>query len=283
MKLIRFGEPGKEKPGIIMNDIAYDMSGFVKDYDGSFFANDGLSFLLSVWEKHKKELPEIDTPFRSGCPISGPSKIICIGLNYADHAAESKMEPPKEPVMFFKATSAIAGPNDALLIPKNSIKTDWEVELAVVIERKATYVDEKDAMDYVAGYVLHNDYSEREFQLERGGQWVKGKSADSFAPIGPWLVTKDEIADPGDLRLWLTVNGNTMQDGNTKNMIFNIPHLVSYCSQFMSLMPGDIISTGTPAGVGMGQKPSPVYIKPGDVIELGIDGLGSSKQIAKAY
>lgn len=283
MKLIRFGETGKEKPGVFQDGIYYDMSGFIKDYDASFFLNKGMPELSSLFNQHKDGLPKVDPSVRLGCPIYQPSKIICIGLNYSEHTAESKMEPPKEPVMFFKATSAITGPNDDLIIPKNSVKTDWEVELAVVIERKATYVDEKQAMDYVAGYVLHNDYSEREFQLERGGQWVKGKSADTFAPIGPWLVTKDEIPDPDNLRLWLTVNGNTMQDGNTKNMIFKIPFLVSYCSQFMTLLPGDIISTGTPAGVGLGQKPSPVYIKPGDVIELGVDGLGSSKQIAKAY
>lgn len=283
MKLIRFGETGKEKPGVFQDGIYYDMSGFIKDYDASFFSNKGMPELSSLFNQHKDGLPKVDPSVRLGCPIYQPSKIICIGLNYSEHTAESKMEPPKEPVMFFKATSAITGPNDDLIIPKNSVKTDWEVELAVVIERKATYVDEKQAMDYVAGYVLHNDYSEREFQLERGGQWVKGKSADTFAPIGPWLVTKDEIPDPDNLRLWLTVNGNTMQDGNTKNMIFKIPFLVSYCSQFMTLLPGDIISTGTPAGVGLGQKPSPVYIKPGDVIELGVDGLGSSKQIAKAY
>lgn len=283
MKLIRFGETGKEMPAVLQDGIYYDMSGFIKDYDESFFVNNGIAELSSIFEKYEAELPKVESSERLGCPISRPSKLICIGLNYADHAAESKMEPPQEPVIFFKATSAITGPNDELIIPKNSVKTDWEVELAVVIERKATYVNEKEAMDHVAGYVLHNDYSEREFQLQRGGQWVKGKSADTFAPIGPWLVTKDEILDPDNLRLWLTVNGNTMQDGNTKNMIFKIPFLVSYCSQFMTLLPGDIISTGTPAGVGLGRKPSPVYIKPGDVIELGIDGLGSSKQIAKAY
>ena len=193
------------------------------------------------------------------------------------------MQLPKEPVVFFKATSSLVGPNDDLIIPKNSTKTDWKVELAVVIGRKASYVEEKDALDYVAGYCLHNDYSEREFQLERGGQWVKGKSCDSFAPLGPWLATPDELGDLNNLRLWLTVNGNTMQDGSTSNLVFKIPFLVSYLSQFMTLLPGDIISTGTPAGVGLGQKPHPVYIKAGDVIELGIDGLGTSKQTARAY
>jgi 2-keto-4-pentenoate hydratase/2-oxohepta-3-ene-1,7-dioic acid hydratase in catechol pathway len=204
-------------------------------------------------------------------------------LNYSDHAKESNMQLPAEPVIFFKATTAMVGPNDNLVIPKNSKKTDWEVELAVVIEKKTSYVDEKDALNYVAGYLLHNDYSEREFQLERSGQWVKGKSCDTFAPLGPYLATQDEIADVNNLRLWLNVNGKKMQDGNTKNLVFKIPHLVSYVSQFMTLLPGDIISTGTPAGVGMGQKPGPVYIKPGDVIELGIDGLGSSKQHAVSY
>lgn len=283
MKLIRFGEAGKEKPGIFQDGIYFDLSGFIRDYDESFFSGNGLSQLSSLIEQHKNELQIVEPSVRLGCPICRPSKIICIGLNYADHAAESKMDPPKEPVIFFKSTSAITGPNDELVIPKNSLKTDWEVELGVVIERKASYVSEQVAMNYVAGYVLHNDYSEREFQLERGGQWVKGKSADTFAPIGPWLVTKDEIPDPDNLRLWLSVNGNIMQDGNTKNMIFKIPFLISYCSQFMTLLPGDIISTGTPAGVGLGQKPSPVYIKPGDIIELGIDGLGKSKQIARGF
>jgi 2-keto-4-pentenoate hydratase/2-oxohepta-3-ene-1,7-dioic acid hydratase in catechol pathway len=215
--------------------------------------------------------------------VARPSKIICIGLNYSDHAAESKMQVPAEPVIFFKSTTALCGPNDDLIIPRNSNKTDWEVELAFVISKKTSYITEQDAMDHVAGYILHNDYSERSFQIERSGQWVKGKSADSFAPLGPFLATKDEIADIDNLKLWLKVNGKMMQDGNTKNMIFKIPFLVSYISQFMTLLPGDIISTGTPAGVGMGQKPEPVYIKNGDVIELGIDGLGSSRQVAVAY
>jgi 2,4-didehydro-3-deoxy-L-rhamnonate hydrolase len=283
MKLIRFGEPGQEKPGICRDGNYYDVSGFIKDFDEFFFANGGLPHLAWMVEQHQTMLPKIDSSVRLGPPVSKPSKIICIGLNYADHAAESKMELPKEPVIFFKSTSAIVGPNDDLIIPKNSQKTDWEVELAVVISQKASYIDEKDAMNYVAGYTLHNDYSEREFQLERGGQWVKGKSCDSFAPLGPWLATKDEITNLDNLRLWLTVNGKKMQDGNTKNMVFKVPQLVSYCSQFMSLMPGDIISTGTPAGVGLGQKPSPVYIKPGDVIELGIDGLGTSRQVARKW
>lgn len=281
MKLIRFGEAGKEKPGVIINDNWYDVSDSIIDYDEIFFENDGLLLLKKVISD--AGLKPVSKEIRLGPPVHRPSKIICIGLNYSDHAAESNMQLPKEPVIFFKATTAMVGPNDSLLIPKNSKKTDWEVELAIVIGKKTLYVDEANALDYVAGYLLHNDYSEREFQLERSGQWVKGKSCDAFAPLGPFLATKDEIKDVNNLRLWLTVNGKMMQDGNTKNLVFKIPYLVSYVSQFMTLLPGDIISTGTPAGVGLGQKPEPVYIKPGDVIELGIDGLGSSKQVAVAY
>ena len=281
MKLIRFGEPGKEKPGVIINDAWFDVSEYITDYDEKFFDDNGLSVLKTIISE--KPLKEISRDNRLGAPIARPSKIICIGLNYSDHATESNMQLPPEPVIFFKATTAIVGPNDDLIIPKNSKKTDWEVELAVVMGKKASYVDEAVALNYVAGYLLHNDYSEREFQLERAGQWVKGKSCDSFAPLGPYLATQDEIDDVNDLRLWLTVNGTMMQDGNTKNLVFKIPHLVSYVSQFMTLLPGDIISTGTPAGVGLGQKPEPVYIKAGDVIELGIHGLGSSRQKAVAY
>ena len=281
MKLIRFGEAGKEKPGVIINDAWYDVSEHVNDYDENFFESDGLSLLKTIITE--KKLKEISRDIRLGPPIARPSKIICIGLNYSDHATESKMQLPPEPVIFFKATTAVVGPNDDLIIPKNSKKTDWEVELAVVIGKRTSYIEEAIALNYVAGYVLHNDYSEREFQLERAGQWVKGKSCDTFAPLGPYLATQDEITDVNDLRLWLTVNGTMMQDGNTKNLVFKIPHLVSYVSQFMTLLPGDIISTGTPAGVGLGQKPEPVYIKAGDVIELGIHGLGSSRQKAVAY
>ena len=281
MKLIRFGEPGKEKPGVIINDEYWDVSSFINEYDEKFFEGDGISFLQKIIISTKLE--PVPKQARLGPPVARPSKIICIGLNYSDHAAESKMQLPKEPVIFFKSTSAITGPNDGLIIPKNSKKTDWEVELAFVIGKKANYVAEKDAMEHVAGYLLHNDYSERGFQLERGGQWVKGKSCDSFAPLGPWLATKDEVPGIDHCRLWLKVNGKLMQDGNTKNMVFKIPHLVSYLSQFMTLLPGDIISTGTPAGVGMGQHPEPVYIKPGDSIELGIDGLGTSNQKAIAF
>jgi 2-keto-4-pentenoate hydratase/2-oxohepta-3-ene-1,7-dioic acid hydratase in catechol pathway len=281
MKLIRFGEPGNEKPGVIINDNWFDVSDYIDEYDEEFFENDGLVLLKRVIDMD--QLKTLSKEIRLGPPVARPSKIICIGLNYSDHATESNMQLPAEPVIFFKATTAMVGPNDNLVIPKNSKKTDWEVELAVVIGKKAFYSDEKNAMDHVAGYMLHNDYSEREFQLERSGQWVKGKSCDTFAPLGPFLATQDEIADINNLRLWLTVNGKMMQDGNTKNLVFKIPHLVSYVSQFMTLLPGDIISTGTPAGVGLGQKPEAVYIKPGDVIELGIDGLGNSRQQAVAY
>lgn len=281
MKLIRFGEAGIEKPGVIINDNWFDVSEYIHDYDENFFEGDGLALLNRIISDAGLRPVSKDT--RLGSPVSRPSKIICIGLNYSDHAKESNMQLPTEPVVFFKATTAMVGPNDNLVIPKNSKKTDWEVELAIVIGKKASYVEEADALNYVAGYLLHNDYSEREFQLERSGQWVKGKSCDTFAPLGPYLATQDEIADVNNLRLWLTVNGKIMQNGNTNNLVFKVPHLVSYLSQFMTLLPGDIISTGTPAGVGLGQKPVPVYIKPGDVIELGIDGLGSSKQVAVAY
>ena len=282
MKLIRFGELNKEKPGVSVNDVNYDVSGFIYDYDEKFFANGGLPHLAWMVEQHKTMLPKVTAGTRIGCPVARPSKIICIGLNYSDHAKETGMAIPPEPIIFLKSTTALSGPDDHIMIPKNSVKTDWEVELAVVIEKKASYVNEKDAMNYVAGFALHNDVSEREFQLERSGTWDKGKGCDSFAPIGPWLVTKDEIKDINNLRLWLKVNDKMMQDGTTANLIFNIPHLVSYVSQFMTLLPGDIISTGTPAGVGMGMKPS-VYLKEGDIIESGIDGLGTAKQKLVAY
>lgn len=281
MKLIRFGEAGKEKPGIIINEKYFDVSSYIPDYDEKFFAEDGLTLLKKIIGE--AEMKPLTKEVRLGPPVARPSKIVCVGLNYSDHAAESKMQVPPEPPLFLKSTSAIMGPNDHLVIPRNSKKTDWEVEFAFVIGKKTTYVTEEQAMDHVAGYVLHNDYSEREFQLERSGQWVKGKSCDSFAPLGPFLATKDEIENISNIRLWLKVNGVTMQDGNTKNMIYQIPFLVSYISQFMTLLPGDIVSTGTPAGVGMGQKPQPVYIQAGDVIEFGIDGLGSSKQFAVNY
>lgn len=279
MKLIRFGEAGKEKPGVIIeNGKILDVSSVVEEYDEKFFAEEDNLKVLADWVN--LNAPKADVPVenvRLGAPVYKPGKIICIGLNYSDHAAESNMELPKEPVVFFKASSAICGPNDDIIIPKGSKKTDWEVELAVVIGKKASYVSEESAMEHVAGYMLHNDYSEREYQLERSGQWVKGKSCDTFAPLGPILATKNEIGDVHNLRLWLKLNGKTMQDGNTSNLVFKIPYLISYLSQFMSLMPGDIISTGTPAGVGLGQNP-PFYLKAGDEVELGIEGLGSAKQ-----
>jgi 2,4-didehydro-3-deoxy-L-rhamnonate hydrolase len=282
MKLIRFGEANKEKPGIFFGEDYYDLTSFGEDYNEQFFENGGLERLQSFFQANKSNLPKLSKDVRLGSPVARPSKIICIGLNYADHARETGAQIPKEPIIFFKSTTALVGPNDNVIIPKNSQKTDWEVELAVVIGKKASYVDDVEALDYVAGYCLHNDLSEREFQLERGGQWVKGKSCDTFAPLGPFLATKDEINDIGNLRLWLKVNGQVMQDGTTSNLIFKIPFLVSYLSHFMTLLPGDIISTGTPAGVGLGMNP-PIYLKDGDVVELGIDGLGTSRQNVRAY
>ena len=281
MKLIRFGEAGQEKPGVIINDIWFDVSHLVDDYNEAFFGGDAIEKLKN--DVQKGGLTEVNKSTRLGSPLTRPSKIICVGLNYKDHAHETKSAIPTEPILFFKATSAIVGPNDDLIIPKNAKKTDWEVELAIVIGKKASYVSEDDALKHMTGYVLHNDYSEREFQLERNGQWVKGKSCDTFAPIGPFIATQDEIADVHNLRLWLTLNGKTMQDGNTSNLIFNVPYMVSYISQFMTLLPGDVITTGTPAGVGLGQKPEPWYLKEGDVVELGIEGLGSSKQHVRSY
>lgn len=282
MKLIRYRENQKEKTGVVLNDLYYDTSAFGQDYNEDFFATDGVLKLQRFVDENKHTLKKLPATVSLASPIARPSKLVCIGLNYADHAKETGATPPAEPVIFMKATTALCGPFDDIVIPKNSVKTDWEVELAVVIGKKASYITEQEAMSYVAGYVLHNDVSEREFQLERSGTWDKGKGCDTFAPLGPYLVTKDEIADVDNLRLWLTVNGKKMQDGNTSNFIFKIPFVVSYLSQFMTLLPGDVISTGTPAGVGLGFNP-PVYLKPGDVVELGIDGLGSSKQTARAY
>lgn len=283
MKLIRFGESHNEKPGVILpNGKKIDVSEFTEDYNTNFFTTDGIRE-LDMWLRYNSTgAPELNDSERLGPPISNPGKIVCIGLNYEDHAKEGGMDIPKEPILFFKATSSIAGPNEDLIIPKNGTKVDWEVELAVVIGKKASYVTEEKAMDYVVGYCIHNDYSERVFQLERGGQWVKGKSCDTFAPLGPFLATKDEVEDIHNLRLWLKVNGEIKQDGNTSNFIFDIPYLVSYISQFMTLQPGDIISTGTPAGVGLGFNP-PQYLSPGDIVELGIDGLGVSSQKVKSY
>ncbi|MBF9254919.1 fumarylacetoacetate hydrolase family protein [Pontibacter sp. 172403-2] len=282
MKLFRFGEPGQEKAGVVHNDVQYDVSAFGEDYNEQFFQHNGLERLKSYVQQHKEQLPQIPAGVRFGPAIARPSKIICIGLNYADHAKETNAAIPQEPIVFFKATSALCGPNDDVIIPKNAEKLDWEVELAVIIGKKASYVSEEDALAYVAGYALHNDYSERAFQLERGGQWVKGKSNDTFAPVGPYLVTPDELGDINNLRLWLTVNDNMMQDGTTANLIFKVPFLISYLSQFMTLLPGDLITTGTPAGVGLGMHPQ-VYLKEGDVVTLGIDGLGTATQTVKAY
>lgn len=282
MKLIRHGELNKEKPGIVSGDTYYDTSAFGEDYNEAFFETGGLERLKAYVEKNKSGLPVLPAGVRLGSPVARPSKIVCIGLNYVDHARETGATPPPEPVIFLKSTTALIGPNDDIVIPRNSKKTDWEVELAVVIGKKASYVAEQEALQYVAGYCLHNDVSEREFQIERSGTWDKGKGCDTFAPMGPWLATPDEMGDVHSLRLWLTVNGKKMQDGTTANFIFNIPFLIAYTSQFMTLLPGDVISTGTPAGVGLGMTPN-VYLQPGDVVELGIDKLGQARQNVKAY
>jgi len=281
MKLIRCGDPGKEKPAVLLDGgLRLDVSAFTPDYNEGFFANGGLE-RLQQWIAGRTS-PHLDATLRLGAPIARPSKIICIGLNFRDHAAESKMEIPREPVIFFKATTALAGPNDDLVIPRDAQKVDWEVELAVVIGKRCSYVPLERALGHVAGYCLHNDYSERNFQLERGGQWVKGKSADTFAPFGPYLVTPEELGDPGKLGMWLKVNGAVRQKSTTAQMIFGVAELISYVSNFMTLLPGDVISTGTPAGVGFGMSP-PQFLKPGDVVELGVDGLGESRQKAVAW
>ncbi|HTV69726.1 MAG TPA: fumarylacetoacetate hydrolase family protein [Rhizobiaceae bacterium] len=276
MKLVRYGSAGKEKPGLVNADGKIrDLSGHVDDIAGKALDPKTLKKLGKI---DPKTLPAVRGNPRFGPCVAGVGKFICIGLNYSDHAAETGATVPPEPIIFMKATSAITGPNDTLLIPKKSKKTDWEVELAVVIGKTAKYVSEKDAMDYVAGYCVAHDVSEREFQQERHGQWTKGKSADSFGPIGPWLVTKDEIADPQDLKMWLKVNGKMMQNGSTKTMVYGVKYLVAYLSQFMSLQPGDIISTGTPPGVGLGMNP-PKFLKAKDKVELGIEGLGTQMQV----
>lgn len=281
MKLIRYGEAGKETAGIQdENGRNLDCSLFGEDWNEHFFASNGLERLRTWLKSNQKLLREISAKSRIGSPIARPSKIICIGLNYRKHAAEAGMAVPEVPIIFMKATSSLCGPFDPIFIPKNSVKTDWEVELAVVIGRRAKYVSKDEALDYVAGYCVHNDVSERDFQLHHGGQWVKGKSADHFAPLGPVLVTADEVADPHNLRLWLKLNGKMLQDSNTSDLVFDIPTLISHLSQYMTLLPGDVISTGTPAGVGMGLKPEPKYLQPGDIVELGIDGLGESRQVA---
>ena len=279
MKLIRVGEPGREKPGVLLGDgTRVDVSRCAPDFDEAFFGGDGLATLAGSLPGNASSAPRLGVRERLGPPLRRPSKIVCIGLNFRDHAAETGAATPAEPVIFFKSTTALVGPNDPLVTPRNATKVDWEVELAVVIGKTARYVSEAQAYEHVAGYALHNDYSERSFQLERGGQWVKGKSADTFAPLGPYLATRDEVPDPQRLGMWLKVNGEYRQRSSTGNMIFAVPVLVSYLSQFMTLLPGDVISTGTPAGVGHGMKPEPVYLKPGDVVELGIDGLGESRQ-----
>ncbi|HUK24615.1 MAG TPA: fumarylacetoacetate hydrolase family protein [Terriglobales bacterium] len=283
MKLIRFGEPEREKPGIITPDgERIDVSSFGRDYDESFFAGDGLMQLERWLKSNLSSAPRFSESVRLGPPICRPSKIICIGLNFRDHARESEMEIPAEPVIFFKSTTSLAGPNDDLVMPRNSSKVDWEVELGVVIGNKAKGISKPEALDHVAAYVLHNDYSERAFQLERGGQWVKGKSADTFAPLGPFLATRDEIPETGKLGMWLKVNGDFRQKSCTAEMIFDVPTLVSYVSEFMTLLPGDLISTGTPAGVGLGMKP-PQFLKPGDVVEWGIEKLGQARHKVAAW
>jgi 2-keto-4-pentenoate hydratase/2-oxohepta-3-ene-1,7-dioic acid hydratase in catechol pathway len=280
MQLVRIGEFEKEKPAIIIDGQYFDVSEHVVDYNEAFFAGDGLSKLKNLVST--QDLPEIKEPSRFGSCVARPSKIICVGLNYADHARETGAEIPQEPILFFKSTTALCGPYDDVMIPKGSTKTDWEVELAIVIGKKAQYVTEADAYEYVAGYCLHNDYSEREYQLERGGNWSKGKGCDTFAPLGPMLVTQDEIADVHNLSMWLDVNGKRFQTSNTDQLIFNVPQVVSYISQFMTLLPGDVISTGTPHGVGLGFKP-PIYLQAGDVVTLGMEGLGEQKQTAISY
>jgi 2-keto-4-pentenoate hydratase/2-oxohepta-3-ene-1,7-dioic acid hydratase in catechol pathway len=275
MKLLRHGPRGAEKPGLVAADGSIrDLTGIVPDIAGAVLSDAGLAALAAV---DPMSLPVVAAGTRLGACVAGTSKFICIGLNYADHAAESGMAVPPEPVFFMKANSAICGPNDPIVIPRKSVKTDWEVELAVVIGTAAKYVSEADAMKHVAGYALTNDVSEREFQLERAGQWTKGKSCDNFGQIGPWLVTRDEVADPQALSMWCDVNGQRMQDGSTRTMVYGVAHLVSYLSQFMTLLPGDVISTGTPPGVGMGKKP-PHYLRAGDVVTLGIEGLGTQRQ-----
>ncbi|GLQ57105.1 fumarylacetoacetate hydrolase family protein [Devosia nitrariae] len=281
MKLLRVGEKGSEKPAILDGDgVVRDLSGVVTDIGGETLTPEGLARIRAT---DVGVLPKIEGTPRIGPCVANVGKFICVGLNYADHAAETGAKIPDEPILFMKATSAIIGPNDDVIIPRNSIKPDWEVELGVVIGREARYVEQTQALEHVAGYCVVNDLSERHFQTERGGQWVKGKSADTFGPIGPWLVTRDEIADPQDLSMWLEVDGHRYQDGTTRTMVFGVAHLVSYISQFMSLQPGDIITTGTPPGVGMGIKPEPVWLKPGNVMRLGIDGLGEQRQNVRAW
>ncbi|GAB0119332.1 fumarylacetoacetate hydrolase family protein [Acidisoma sp. 7E03] len=281
MKLLRFGPAGAEKPGLLdANGQIRDLSGHVPDITPAVLAPDSLAKLAAI---DPATLPIAEGTPRYGVPVAGSGKFIAIGLNYADHAAESNMPIPKEPIVFTKAITSLCGPNDTVIIPKGSVKSDWEVELGIIIGSKAQYVDEATALDHVAGYCVVNDVSEREWQLERGGSWDKGKGCDTFGPTGPWLVTKDEVGEVQNLSMWLDVNGKRMQTGNTKTMIFGAATLVSYVSQFMTLMPGDIITTGTPPGVGMGMKPEPVFLKPGDVMTLGIEKLGEQRQEVVAW
>ncbi|MBN9305766.1 MAG: 2-hydroxyhepta-2,4-diene-1,7-dioate isomerase [Devosia sp. 67-54] len=281
MKLLRVGDKGAEKPALLHSDGTYrDLSAVVPDITGKTIDAAGLAKIKAA---DPTKLPVLDGKLRIGPCVGNVGKFICVGLNYADHAAESNLPVPSEPILFMKATSAIIGPNDTVVIPKNSTKADWEVELGVVIGKEARYVEEKDALSHVAGYCVINDLSERAFQKDRGGQWVKGKSADTFGPLGPWLVTADEVPDPQNLKMWLEVDGHRYQNGSTKTMIFGVRTLVSYISQFMSLQPGDVISTGTPPGVGEGVKPSSVFLRPGQTMHLGIDGLGEQTQRTVAY
>ncbi len=281
MKLLRVGAKGAEKPAILAADGTYrDISSIVPDLAGTALTPAGLDKIRAA---DTSKLPVLDKNSRIGPCVGQVGKFMCIGLNYADHAAETGAAIPAEPILFMKATSAIIGPNDTVILPKNTLKPDWEVELGVVIGKEARYIEEKDALDHVAGYCVVNDLSERHFQTERGGQWTKGKSADTFGPIGPWLVTKDEVPDPQNLKMWLEVDGHRYQDGSTKTMIFGVAHVVAYLSQFMSLQPGDVITTGTPPGVGMGQKPDPVWLKAGQTMRLGIEGLGEQTQKTVAY
>lgn len=277
MKLIRFGNPGSERPGVLDNDGRLrDLSQYINDLRGDALLPESLARLRKL---DLYSLPLVEGNPRIGACVGGIGKFICIGLNYADHAAETGADIPQEPVVFSKWTSAVVGPNDNVIIPRGSQKTDWEVELGVVIGKGGRYIDERDAMQHVAGYCVINDVSEREYQIERGGTWDKGKGCDTFGPTGPWLVTADEIPDPNALNLWLEVDGKRYQDGNTRTMIFKVPYIISYLSRFMSLQPGDVISTGTPPGVGMGQKPQPVYLRAGQTIRLGIEGVGEQQQL----
>ena len=280
MKLVRYGEAGKEAPGLLdAQSVLRDASALVADWDGAAISPEKLA---QVRSQGAEALPVVEGSPRLGCPIAKVGKIVCVGLNYADHAAETGAATPAEPVLFMKAVTAISGPNDAVQIPPGSSKVDWEVELGVVIGKRTTRASEANALAHVAGYVLANDVSERAWQMERGGTWDKGKSHDTFAPLGPWLVTTDEVPDPHQLGLWLEVNGQRMQNGNTRNFIFGVPQVISYISQFMTLEAGDVVLTGTPAGVGLGQKPTPIFLKPGDVMRLGADGPGEQRQLCVA-